>query len=155
MAKFPITPAGLIDLEKEIKRLKTEERPKIIKAIASARAHGDLSENAEYHAAKEEQGHNERRLAELETMHRHAQVVDSSGFSGDTVKFGATVTLADSEDTHSTYRIVGQYEADVKHQRISVSSPLARAMIGKQLDDTIEVQTPKGTISYDIIKVAY
>lgn len=140
----------------EVKRLKSVERPKIIKAISEARAHGDLSENAEYHAAKEQQGMNEARVAELEDSISRAEVIDVSKLSGDTVKFGAKVKLID-EDTEAevTYRIVGEYEADAKDGKISITSPIARALIGKGKGDSVEVATPGGGKSYEIIGISY
>jgi len=133
-----------------------EERPRIIQAIAEARSHGDLSENAEYHAAKEAQSHNEGRVAELEDQLSRAEVIDVSKLSGSTVKFGATVTLID-EDTEAEkkYQIVGEAEADVKQGRVSITSPTARALIGKKVGDHIEVITPGGGKSYEILKVAF
>jgi transcription elongation factor GreA len=132
------------------------ERPRIIRAIEEARSHGDLSENAEYHAAKEQQGWVEARVAELEDKISRAEVIDISRLSGDTVKFGAKVTLVD-EDTEdeAIYRIVGEFEADVKQGKISVSSPIARAIIGKRMGDSVEVATPGGGKSYEIVKVQY
>ena len=132
------------------------ERPRIVQAIAEARAHGDLSENAEYHSAKEAQSHNEGRIVELEDLLQRAEVIDVSKLSGVTIKFGATVTVLD-EDTKAkkTFQIVGETEADVKNGRMSVSSPTGRAMIGKKAGDTIEVNTPGGGKSYEILKVEY
>ncbi len=151
-----MTAAGYARLESEIKRLKTVERPAIIRQIQEARTHGDLSENAEYHAAKERQGFIEGRVMDLEDKISRAQVIDVSKLSGSTIKFGATVTLSD-EDTRekSRYQIVGEVEADVKDGRISVTSPMARALIGKSKSDTVEVMTPGGGRSYTILKVEY
>lgn len=145
--------AAMLD---EVKRLKTVERPKIIKAIAEARAHGDLSENAEYHAAKEQQGMNEARVAELEDRLSRAEVIDVSRLSGGSVKFGAKVTLID-EDTEAkvAYQIVGEYEADAKDGKISITSPIARALIGKSKGDSVEVATPGGGKSYEIVRVSF
>ena len=156
MEKIPMTSAGYKALEEEIKFLKSVERPRIIKAIAEARAHGDLSENAEYHAAKEQQGLNESRVAELEDKISRADVIDVSKLSGDSVKFGATVTLVD-EDTEEevVYQIVGEVEADVKQGRVSVTSPIARALIGKTEGDSVEVNTPGGGKSYEILNVEF
>ncbi len=143
-------------LEKELKQRMSEERPRIIQAIAEARAHGDLSENAEYHAAKEQQSLNEGRISELEDKLGRAEVIDVSKLSGDTVKFGATVTLID-EDTEEEkkYMIVGDVEADVKLGRISISSPIARALIGKAVGDSVEVTAPGGARAYEIIDVTF
>ena len=151
MEKVPMTRNGYAQLQEEFRWRTQEERPRIIEAIAEARAHGDLSENAEYHAAKEAQGHNEGRVSELEGLISRAQVIDVAAMSGDTVKFGATVTLID-EETEATkiYQIVGDQEADVKAGKISISSPIARAMIGKESGDSIEVQAPGGARSYEL-----
>ena len=151
-----MTSNGYDRLEVELKRLKTVERPDVIKAIATAREHGDLSENAEYHAAKERQAFIEGRVGELEEMIRMAEVIDVSQLSGNTVKFGAIVTLAD-EDTNeeTTYQIVGEHEADIKQGFLSITSPLARALIGKTIGDTVEVPTPKGAKAYEVITVKY
>ncbi|HRE59870.1 MAG TPA: transcription elongation factor GreA [Micropepsaceae bacterium] len=154
--KVPMTAPGLARMEEELRRLKHEERPAIIKAIAEARAHGDLSENAEYHAAKERQGFIEGRILELDDILARAQVIDPAKLTGKIVRFGATVTLVDEDtDAKSTYMIVGDYEADVKQKRISISSPLARALIGKTVGDSVEVAAPGGARSYEIIKVAF
>ncbi|MBK1867350.1 transcription elongation factor GreA [Taklimakanibacter albus] len=154
--KIPMTEAGHAAMMDEIKHLKSVERPRIIRAIEEARSHGDLSENAEYHAAKEQQGWTEARVAELEDKISRAEVIDISKLSGDTVKFGAKVTLVD-EDTEdeAAYQIVGEFEADVKKGLISVSSPIARAIIGKRKGDSVEVATPGGGKSYEILKVRY
>lgn len=156
MERIPMTSEGHQALVEEVKFLKSVERPRIIKAIAEARAHGDLSENAEYHAAKEQQGLNESRVQELEDKLSRAEVIDVSKLSGDTVKFGAIVTLID-EDTEEEvkYRIVGEMEGDVKQGRVSVTSPIARAMIGKTVGDSVEVNTPGGGKSYEILKVTF
>jgi transcription elongation factor GreA len=151
MEKFPMTAAGYAALEAELRRLTAVERPRIIQAISEARSHGDLSENAEYHAAKEQQGLNEARIAEIEEKLGRAEIIDLSKISGDTVKFGATVTLVD-EDTEEerSYQIVGEMESDVKAGRISIGSPMARALIGKRVGDSVEVATPRGARSYEI-----
>jgi transcription elongation factor GreA len=156
MEKVPMTPSGYASLEAELKRLTAEERPRIIQAISDARTHGDLSENAEYHAAKEQQSHNEGRIAELEDKLSRAEVIDVSKLSGDTVKFGAQVKLVD-EDTEEekVYRIVGDVEADVKEGRVSISSPIARALIGKSVGETVEVAAPGGARSYEILAIAW
>ena len=157
MDKFPITAAGHAALEAEFMRLQQVGRPRIIQAIAEARSHGDLSENAEYHSANEAQSHNEGRIVELEDKLQRAEVIDVSKLSGSsTVKFGATVTLID-EDTEAEkmFQIVGESEADVKSGRVSITSPTARALIGKKVGDSVEVNTPGGGKSYEILKVAY
>ena len=156
MEKLPITAKGHAALEEELKRRQQVERPRIIDAIAEARAHGDLSENAEYHAAKESQSLNEGRIQELESMIARAEIIDVSKLSGTTVKFGAIVKLVD-EDTEEerTYQIVGDPEADVKSGRVSISSPVARAIIGKGVGDTVEVKTPGGAKSYEILDVEF
>ncbi len=156
MERVPMTIEGYKKLEAELYRLKSEERPRIIQAISEARSHGDLSENAEYHAAKEAQGLNEARVAEIEDKISRAEVVDTAKLSGATVKFGATVTLVD-EDTEDKvkYKIVGDTEASVKDGKVSISSPIARALIGKSKGDTAEVTTPKGPRSYEILKVEW
>ncbi|GGY51220.1 transcription elongation factor GreA [Parvularcula lutaonensis] len=156
MDKFPMTKAGFIKLEADIKHLKTVERPAIIQAIAEARAHGDLSENAEYHAAKERQSWIEGQVLDLEDKHSRAQVIDVQSLSGPSVKFGATVTLID-EDTEEEkrYQIVGELEADLKENKISISSPIARALIGKEEGDSVEVAAPGGSRVYEIDKVEY
>jgi len=154
--KVPMTAEGYASLEQEVKRLKSEERPRIIQAIAEAREHGDLSENAEYHAAKEQQSLNEARVADIEDKLSRAQVIDVSKLSGDTVKFGATVTIVDEEtEEELTYKIVGDDEADVKQGRMAISSPIARALIGKSVGDSVEVVTPKGSKDYEILKVEF
>lgn len=156
MQKFPITAGGYQALQDEFKRRTQIERPRIVQAIAEAREHGDLSENAEYHAAKEQQGMNEAKITELEGRIQLAEVIDPSKLSGDTVKFGATVTLFDEEtEEEVVYQIVGEPEASVKEGRISITSPIARALIGKAEEDSVEVTTPGGSKSYEIVKVAY
>jgi len=156
MEKVPMTVGGHAALEVELKRLTSEERPRIIAAISEARAHGDLSENAEYHSAKEAQSHNEGRIAELEDKLSRADIIDVTKLSGDTIKFGATVKLID-EDTEEerTYQIVGDLEADVRSGRISISSPIARALIGKSAGDTVAVSAPGGERSYEVLEVAF
>jgi transcription elongation factor GreA len=156
MERFPMTPGGLKKLQEELKRLKSEERPAIIRAIAEARAHGDLSENAEYHAAKERQSFIEGRIAELEDKTSRAEVIDPATMSGDTVRFGATVKVVDEEtDAEKEYQIVGADEADIEEGRISITSPIARAMIGKGIGDQIEVHAPSGARYYEILGVTY
>lgn len=156
MEKVPMTTEGYTALETELQRLKSEERPRIIRAIAEARAHGDLSENAEYHAAKEQQSFNEARVSELEDKVARADVIDVSKMSGDTIKFGATVSLED-EDTQEKvkYKIVGADEADVKAGKISIASPIGRALIGKSEGESAEFTTPKGARSYEVLKIQY
>lgn len=151
-----MTASGYKALEDEINQLKNVERHEIIKAIAEARAHGDLSENAEYHAAKERQGFIEGRVMELEDMLGRADVIDVSKLSGNTIKFGATVTLVDEDtDEKRKYQLVGDHESDAKKGRISISSPIARALIGKAKGDTVEVAAPGGARSYEILKVEF
>ncbi|ODR95153.1 transcription elongation factor GreA [Methyloceanibacter stevinii] len=156
MEKVPMTAEGYTSLEAEIKNLKTAERPRIIKLIAEARSHGDLSENAEYHAAKELQGITEARIADLEDKLSRADIIDVSKLKGDQVMFGATVTLID-EDTEDKvkYRIVGEVEGNVKEGKISITSPIARALLGKRKNDVVEVSTPGGGKSYEIVKVEF
>ncbi len=156
MNKFPMTEDGLNRLKAELDRLKTVERPSIIRAIAEARTHGDLSENAEYHAARERQSFIEGRLADLESKIRHAEVIDVSKLSGKAVKFGATVKLSDEDtDETTTYRIVGADEADISEGLLSITSPLAQALIGKEKGDSVVVNAPSGAKSYEIISVKY
>lgn len=154
--KVPMTPHGYETIASEVKHLKTVERPRIIKAIAEARAHGDLSENAEYHAAKEQQGLTEARVNELEDKLSRADVIDVSSLSGDQVKFGATVQLVD-EDTEEevTYQIVGELEANVKEGKISVTSPVARGLMGKKSGNSVEVVTPGGAKYFEILDVKF
>ncbi|MEM1049309.1 MAG: transcription elongation factor GreA [Pseudomonadota bacterium] len=156
MEKIPMTESGFAALNEELKQRTSVERPRIIQAISEARAHGDLSENAEYHAAKEQQSHNEGRVAELEDVISRAEVIDVTKLGGDVVKFGATVDLID-EDTEEDkcYKIVGDMEADVKQGMISISSPIARALIGKSVGDSIEVAAPGGARGYEITGVKY
>ena len=156
MMKIPMTAAGFERLQEELKRLKSVDRPAIIRAIAEARDHGDLSENAEYHAARERQSFIEGRVLELEDKIARAEVIDVSKLSGKVVKFGATVTLADEEtDEKVVYQIVGEDEADIAQRRLSVTSPLARALIGKTIGESVEVSTPRGARSYEVVKVAF
>ena len=156
MDKLPMTADGLSRLEEELKHLRSEERPKVIRAIAEAREHGDLSENAEYHAARERQSFIEGRLAELEDVVSRAEVIDVSKLSGKVVRFGATVRLADEDtDEKSTYLIVGSHEADISAGRLAITSPLARALIGKTIGDSVEVSTPSGHKAYEIVKVQF
>ncbi|RCL78288.1 MAG: transcription elongation factor GreA [PS1 clade bacterium] len=156
MEKVPMTEGSYQKLDEEIKLLKGSERQRIIKAIAEAREHGDLSENAEYHAAKEQQSHNEGRILELEDMLNRAEIIDISSLSGDSVKFGATVSLVDEDtDEEMTYQIVGDYEANVEEGRISISSPIARGLIGKETGDSVEVRTPGGSKFYEILDVKF
>jgi transcription elongation factor GreA len=156
MERVPMTAAGHKVLEDELRHLKTVERHSIIKMIAEARAHGDLSENAEYHAAKERQAFIEGRVMDLEDKLSRAEVIDVSKLSGKTVKFGAIVTLADEDtDAKVKYQLVGDLEADAKKGRISISSPIARALIGKTVGDTVEVSAPGGARSYEILKVQF
>jgi transcription elongation factor GreA len=156
MEKIPMTPGGLVALEDELRTLKSAERPAVIRAIAEAREHGDLSENAEYHAARERQSFIEGRITELEDIISRAQVIDVSLLSGDTVRFGATVTLADEDsDDEAIYQIVGAHEADISAGRLSVHSPLARALIGKHTGDSVEVSSPGGSRSYEVVNVRF
>lgn len=157
MDKIPMTAEGHKKLETELKDLKHVQRPQVIEDIAEARAHGDLSENAEYHAARERQSFIEGRIEELEAVMSRADVIDTSKFKGDTVvRFGAYVTVADEDtDEEATYQIVGEYEGDMEKHKISLTAPMARAMIGKTAEESIEVQTPKGAKSYEIIDVKY
>jgi transcription elongation factor GreA len=154
MVKFPITPKGFKKLEQEIKQLKYEDRPAIIEAIATAREFGDLSENAEYHAAKEKQGFIEGKILDLEDKLSRAEVIDTSKLSNDSVKFGAAVKLIDDDtEEELVYHIVGEYEADMAKSRISISSPIAKALIGKAVGEVVEVQTPKGIRAFEILEI--
>ena len=156
MSRSPLTAIGAEKLRQELKRLKSVERPRIIEAVAEARAHGDLKENAEYHAAREEHGMNEARIKFLEGTISNAQIIDILSLNvGDKVVFGATVTLEDDDENEVTYQIVGDVEADLDQGQISISSPIARALIGKELDDEVDVQTPGGDITYYITDVKY
>lgn len=155
MEKIPVTPRGFKAMDEELKRLKTIERPAVIKAIAEAREHGDLSENAEYHAAREQQSHIEGRVKELEALISLANIIDVSKLSG-SIKFGATVVLVDEDtDEEKTFQIVGESEADVEKGLLNLKSPIARALIGKDEGDSVEVKTPGGTKSYEILSVKY
>lgn len=151
-----MTQRGFDALESELKNLKSVERPAVIQAIAEARAHGDLSENAEYHAARERQSFIEGRIKELDGVVSAANIIDISSLSGDVVKFGATVLLAD-EDTGDevTYQIVGPYESDADHGKISTTAPIAKGLIGKKVGESVEIRTPKGVKSYEILEVSY
>ncbi|MCK5933891.1 transcription elongation factor GreA [Fulvimarina manganoxydans] len=156
MEKVPMTQRGFEALKEELRRRQQEERPRIIQAISEARAHGDLSENAEYHAAKESQSLNEGRISELEDLTARAEVIDVTRMSGDKIKFGATVKLVDEEtDEERSFQIVGEQEADVKSGKISVTSPIARALIGKSEGDTVEVAAPGGARSYEVLEVVW
>ncbi len=151
-----MTAEGLAKLEEELRLLKSEERPAIIRAIAEARAHGDLSENAEYHAARERQSFIEGRISELESIIPSVEVIDTSRMTGDQVRFGARVTILDEEtEKEQTYRIVGQYEADMKTNSISLSSPLAKALMGKKVGDSVEVPAPGGSRAVEITQVNF
>lgn len=154
--KVPMTAEGFVRLEEELKNLKSVERPSIIKAIAEAREHGDLSENAEYHAARERQSFVEGRILELEDKIGRAEVIDVSKLDGETVMFGAKITLVDDDTEEKVvYQIVGEDESDIKIGRLSISSPLARALIGKKKGDMVEVNTPKGVKTYEVVKVGF
>jgi transcription elongation factor GreA len=154
--KVPMTAGGFARLEEELRYLKSTARPEVIRAIAEAREHGDLSENAEYHAARERQSFIEGRVAELEDKIARAEVIDVASLNGKTVKFGATVTLVDEDtDAETAYQLVGEMEADVKEGRLSITAPLARALIGKEVGDSVEVMTPAGSKAYEILKVQY
>lgn len=156
MQKIPMTAEGHSALDAELRRLKSEERPAVIQAISEARDHGDLSENAEYHAAKERQGWIEGRVAELEDKLARAEIIDVSKLSGKTVKFGATVTVVDEDsEEESVYKIVGEDEADVKDGKISITSPIARALIGKEVGESVEVAAPGGARGYEILKIRW
>ena len=155
MEKIPMTRAGHAALDEELKQLKSVERPAVIKAIAEAREHGDLSENAEYHAAREKQSFIEGRVKELEAVLSRAEIIDTSRLSG-AVKFGATVTMVDEDtDEEKTYQIVGEHEADIERGLLNIRSPLARALIGKEEGDSIEVRTPGGEKNYEILSIRY
>jgi transcription elongation factor GreA len=156
MNKIPMTAPGFDRLEEELKQLKSVERPAIIRAIAEAREHGDISENAEYHAARERQSFIEGRVLELEDKIARAEVIDVSKLSGKIIKFGATVTLIDEDtDEKNVYQIVGEDEADIKSKRLAITAPLARALVGKSVGDTVEVTTPGGSKSYEVSKVQF
>jgi transcription elongation factor GreA len=154
--KIPMTAEGYNRLQEELQHLRLTARPEVIQAIAEAREHGDLSENAEYHAARDRQSFIEGRVAEIEDQMARAEVIDVSKLSGDTVKFGATVTIADEDtDEETTYQIVGEVEADVKENKISVTSPIARGLIGKRVGDSVEIETPKGQKFFEIVDVRF
>ena len=156
MEKIPLTPTGYARLEKELKNLKSVERPAVIEAISEARAHGDLKENAEYHAAKEKQSFIEGRLQELEAVISRAEIIDVKAMTGEVIKFGATVKLIDEEtEEEIQYQIVGDYEADIKKNLISNSAPIGRALIGKKKGTSVEVLTPKGARFYEVLAVEY
>jgi transcription elongation factor GreA len=156
MDKFPITKKGFELLEKEIKHLKHVERPTIIEAISTAREFGDLSENAEYHAAREKQSFIEGRIVDLEDKLSRAEIIDTSRLSKDSVKFGATVKLVDDDtDEEATYLIVGEYEADIAKKRVSIQSPIAKGLIGKAVGDIVEISTPKGKKVFEILEISY
>lgn len=156
MDKVPMTAPGFARLETEHKQLKSVERPAIIKAIAEAREHGDLSENAEYHSARERQSFIEGRILELESLMTRAEVIDPATLSGDTVKFGAKVTIVDEDtDEEKTYQIVGEAEAEIEAGLLNLNSPLARALIGKEQGDSVEVSTPGGGRGYEIVSIEY
>lgn len=156
MSKVPITISGFAALEEELKRRQQIERPRIIQAISEARALGDLSENAEYHAAKEAQALNEGRIQELESLISRAEIINVSKLSGTQIRFGATVTLIDDDtEEERVYQIVGEPEADVHSGKVSVTSPISRALLGKTVGDTVEVVTPGGGKSYEVLKVAF
>ena len=156
MNKIPMTSTGYEKLQDELKKLVNEDRPNIIAAISEARGHGDLSENAEYQYAKEQQSLIEGKISELENVISHAEIIDVSKLSGNEIKFGATIKIIDDEtNQESTYQIVGEYESDIENKKLSISSPLARGLIGKSKDDNVEINSPKGIKSYTIISVKY
>ena len=155
MDKIPMTPQGFANADAELKQLKSEDRPNVIRAIAEAREHGDLSENAEYHSARELQGQIEARIKELEALVSKADVIDVKKLSG-AVKFGATVEIVDEDtDEEKTYKIVGEFEADIEKNLLNINSPIARALIGKEVGDSVEVRTPGGTKFYEILSIQY
>ncbi|MBO6784493.1 MAG: transcription elongation factor GreA [Alphaproteobacteria bacterium] len=156
MDKLPMTQEGHAALQEELKNLKQVERPAIVKAIAAAREHGDLSENAEYHAARERQSFIEGRIGELEDATKRAEVIDTSKLKGKTVRFGATVKLADEEtDEEITYQLVGEFEADIEKRKISIQSPLGKALIGREVGDSVEVTTPNGVRYFEVVTVRF
>ena len=156
MEKFPMTAGGFARLEAELKQRKSVDRPAIVAAISEARAHGDLKENAEYHAAKEKQSFNEGRIQELEAVISRANVIDVKTIGGDSIKFGATVRLVDENtEEESKYQIVGEHEADINARQISITAPLSRALIGKKKGDSVEVKTPKGSKNYEVLEIEY
>ncbi|MBI04537.1 MAG: transcription elongation factor GreA [Pelagibacteraceae bacterium] len=156
MNKIPMTSIGFENLQSELKKLLNEDRPNIISAIAEARSHGDLSENAEYQYAKEQQSLIEGKIADLESAISRVEVIDVNSISGDEIKFGATVEIKDDDNGDiSVYQIVGEYESDIKNKKLSVSSPLARGLINKTVEDVVEINSPKGTKTYTILSVKY
>ncbi len=156
MNKIPMTPNGYAKIQEELKKLTSEDRPNIIAAIAEARGHGDLSENAEYQYAKEQQSLIEGRISDLENSISRAEVIDIKSFDGNDIKFGATVEIIDDEtEKKQIYQIVGEYESDIENKKLSINSPLARGLIGKSKDDIVEINSPKGLKSYTIISVKY
>ena len=156
MEKFPLTRPGYESLQEELRHLKRIERPEVIKAIEEARKHGDLSENAEYHAAREKQGFIEGRIKELEFKIGRAEIIDVSKLSGDTVKFGATIKIVDEDtDEEKTFQVVGEEESDITKGKLSVASPLAKALIGKKKGDSVEVKAPKGSRYYEILTIKF
>ena len=156
MNKIPMTANGYDNLQKELKKLLNEDRPNIIEAIAEARSHGDLSENAEYQYAKEQQSLIEGKIQELESTSGLAEIIDVSQLSGKEIKFGATIEIEDNDSgTKSKYQIVGEYESDINNKKLSINSPLARGLIGKTKDDIVEVVSPKGTKSYSVLSVKF
>lgn len=156
MDQIPLTKIGFESLVKELDQLKSVDRPAVIQAIAEAREHGDLSENAEYHAAREQQSFIEGRILELEAVTGRAQVIDPTTMSGDTVKFGATITIVDEDtDVEETYQIVGDYESDMENGKLSISAPVARALVGKSEGDSVTVKTPKGERYYEVLKIIF
>ena len=156
MNKIPMTSAGYEKLQEELKKLINEDRPKIIAAIAEARSHGDLSENAEYQYAKEQQSLIEGKIQELESNIALAEIIDASGLKGKEIKFGATVEIIDDDSNiKSTYQIVGEYESDIENKKLSINSPLARSLIGKTKNDVVEVNSPKGIKSYTVLSVKF
>ncbi|MGB0681254.1 MAG: transcription elongation factor GreA [Magnetovibrionaceae bacterium] len=156
MEKLPMTREGVESLEAELRKLKDEDRPAVIRAIAAAREHGDLSENAEYHAARERQSFIEGRVMELEAIISRAEIIDTSKFSNDVIRFGANVLLADEDtDEESRYKIVGTHESDINSGLLSITAPLAKALIGKAVGDSVEVKTPGGSKSYEVCEINY
>ena len=156
MDKIPMTPEGHEALQEELKNLKTVERPAIVKAIAAAREHGDLSENAEYHAARERQSFVEGRIGELEDTTKRAEIIDTTKLKGKIVRFGAKVKLADEEtDEENTYQLVGEFEADIEKRKISIMSPLGKALIGSEIGDSVEVTTPNGVRYFEVVSVRF
>jgi len=156
MDKIPMTQEGHAALQEELRNLKQVERPAIVKAIAAAREHGDLSENAEYHAARERQSFIEGRIGELEDATKRAEVIDTSKLKGSTVRFGATVKLADEEtEEEISYQLVGEFEADIQARKISIQSPLGKALIGREVGDSVEVTTPNGVRYFEVVAVRF